>query len=87
MTSVIEAEQRLQAEVGDTFRVYNWRQIEQMRNDLAKRGMETGSAQAEAAGLRIRLRKVWALYHALREEGRYDVSDRLRAALQEKGEA
>lgn len=63
-------------------RLYDWREVEVMREDLANASMGQSRASAFGVNATKRLDRVQALLDELRAEKKYDVSDRLREALQ-----
>jgi cysteinyl-tRNA synthetase len=69
----------------DLYKLYDWQQIEQMRNDLAAYGIELsslslrGSQDSELVDAIIKLRQ------ELRNEKNYVLSDRLRDILAASG--
>lgn len=66
-------------------RLYNWREVESMREHLAALGMQHSSCEAKALRLSARLSKVEGVMEEMRGARLYEWADKLRDAL--KGES
>ena len=69
----------------DHYRLYDWQQIEQMRNDLAAYGIELSSLSLRGAQDSELVDAVIKLRQELRDEKNYALSDRLRDILTASG--
>jgi len=69
----------------DRYRLYDWQQIEQMRNDLAAYGSELSSLSLRRAQDSELVDAVIKLRQELRDEKNYALSDRLRDILTASG--
>ena len=69
----------------DRYRLYDWQQIEQMRNDLAAYGSELSSLSLRGAQDSELVDAVVQLRQELRDEKNYALSDRLRDILTASG--
>ena len=69
----------------DRYRLYDWQQIEQMRNDLAAYGSELSSLSLRGAQDSELVNAVVQLRQELRDEKNYALSDRLRDILTASG--
>ena len=69
----------------DRYRLYEWQQIEQMRNDLAAYGIKLSSLSLRGAQDSELVDAIIELRQELRNEKNYALSDRLRDILTASG--
>jgi len=65
-------------------RLYNWREIEAMREDLARVSMGHSKLAAKVNGLSHRLFMVHRVLAEMRDAKAYEWADKLRAAMKEQ---
>lgn len=65
-------------------RLYNWREVEAMREDLARVSMGHSELAARVNGLSHRLSMVHRVMAEMRDARLYEWADRLRDALEGK---
>ena len=68
----------------DDYRVYNWREVEGMREDLARVSMGHSELAAKVNGLSHRLFMVHRVLAEMRDARAYEWADKLRDALEER---
>ena len=68
----------------DDYRVYDWREIEAMREDLARVSMGHSELAAKVNGLSNRLVMVHRVLAEMRDAKAYEWADKLRDALEER---
>ena len=66
----------------DDYRVYDWREIEAMREDLARVSMGHSELAAKVNGLSNRLVMVHRVLAEMRDAKAYEWADKLRDALE-----
>ena len=65
-------------------RLYNWREVEAMRDDLARVSMGHSELAAKVNGLSHRLFRVHRVLAEMRDAKAYEWADKLRDALEGK---
>ena len=65
----------------DKFRLYDWKQIESMREDLASYGAGLSDVNAKLFLYESLLEQLIAYRKQLREQKQYEVADRLRQII------
>ena len=68
----------------DDYRVYNWREVESMREDLARVSMGHSELATKVNGLSQRLVMVHRVLAEMRDAKAYEWADKLRDALEER---
>jgi hypothetical protein len=68
----------------DDYRVYNWREVEAMRERLSNVEMQHSSCEARVIRLSALLHKVKGMMAEMRDAGAYEWADKLRDALEGK---
>ena len=66
----------------DDYRVYNWREVEGMSEDLARVSMGNSDLAAKVNGMSQRLFMVHRVLAEMRDAKAYEWADRLRDALE-----
>jgi hypothetical protein len=66
----------------DDYRVYDWRQVEGMRERVAGYASQLSYSEAKAYGLRSRMIKVHDVMEEMRGARLYEWADKLRDALE-----